>query len=59
MQRVLPSLMKAPSLFHEMVDIPRAAPTRPMMMEKGGKDPPRNAFEQRAETPPAERQGRS
>ena len=48
-----------PSLFHEMIDIPRAAPTRPMTMEKGGKDPPRNAFEQRAETPPAERQGRS
>ena len=46
-------------LFHEMVDIPRAAPTRPMTMEKGGKDPPRNAFEQRAETPPAKRQGRS
>ena len=57
MQRMSPSLMKAPLLFHEKVDIPRAAPTRPMTMEKGGKDPPRNAFEQRAETPPAERQG--
>ena len=59
MQRVSPSLMKVSSLFHEMVDIPRTALTRPMTMEKGGKDPPRNAFEQRAETPPAERQGRS
>ena len=59
MQRVLPSLMKAPSLFHEMVDIPRTVPMRPMTMEKGGKDPPHNAFEQKAETPPAEHQGRS
>ena len=57
MQCVLPSLMKAPLLFHEIVDMPCAAPTRPMTMEKGGKDPPRNAFEQRAEMPPAKRQG--
>ena len=45
--------------FHEMVDIPHTLLTRLMMMEKGGKDPPRKAFEQRAEMPPAERQGRS